>query len=85
MEKAIHNTAYRSLVLDLQRARQAKGLSQKDVARTLGFARTWLSKVETLEIRLDVLQLVRLANIYSLDVHQLIDVLQRDDTESPVT
>ena len=80
MPKTIHEAKYRDLISVLRRARQANGLLQRDVGRELGFGGTWVSKVERSEIRLDALQLVRLAKIYSLDVHDLIDVLATGET-----
>ena len=75
MPKTIYEAEYRDLISVLRRARQTNGLLQRDVGRELGLGRTWVSKIERSEIRLDVLQLVRLAKLYSLDVHDLIDVL----------
>jgi len=76
MRKTIYDKRYRSLVDALRLARLARGIRQKDVALELGVARSWVSKVEHAEIRVDALQLVRLADLYALDVHDLIELLQ---------
>jgi transcriptional regulator with XRE-family HTH domain len=75
MPKTIYDMEYRDLVAGLRRARKANGLRQQDVGRELGVDRTWVSKIERSEIRLDVMQLVRLAKLYQLDVHDLVDAL----------
>ena len=75
MPKTIYDVEYRDIVAVLRRARKANGLRQQDVGRELGVDRTWVSKIERSEIRLDVMQLIRLAKLYQLDVHELIDAL----------
>jgi transcriptional regulator with XRE-family HTH domain len=72
MKKAIFEPAYRDMVATLRAARLRRGLRQEDVAARLGVKRTWLSKVESNEIRLDVIQLVRLARLYGLQASRLV-------------
>ena len=78
MNKTIYEPAYRTLVASLRMARRRKGLRQEDVASQMGVTRTWLSKVEQAEIRLDVLQLVYLARIYGLQAHALVMDLENE-------
>ena len=85
MEKAIYHAGYRRLVGKLRDARTRCGLLQSDVAAKLGVARTWVSKVETCELRLDVLGLVRLCRVYGVSVQRLVRELEGElsDDDSP--
>jgi len=85
MRKTIHNPAYQRLVGMLRATRLERGLRQEDVARRLGVVRTWLVKVEQHELRLDVVQLVRLARVYGLRPHRVIKELDEglSDEDGP--
>lgn len=48
----------------LRRARLAAGLTQVQVAKALGLAQSFVSKSESGERRVDVLELARLAKLY---------------------
>jgi transcriptional regulator with XRE-family HTH domain len=76
MRKTIFEPAYRDLVATLRAARLQQGLRQEDVATKLGVTRTWVAKVEGHEIRLDVVQLVRLARIVGLRAHRLVKAVE---------
>lgn len=76
--KTIHQTPYRRLVGELRLARIGSGLTQAEAGILIGHSRQWLSKVETCEIRLDVLQLVRLCHAYSLLAHELVRRLEEE-------
>ncbi len=67
--KTIYEPAYRGLVAELRRARESNGLTQAEVGLLIGHGRNWISKVETCEIRLDVLQLLRFCRICGLKAH----------------
>ena len=55
MRKTIYDPSYRRLTTLLRQARMAAELRQAEVAKRLGIARSWVSKVESNELRLDVL------------------------------
>jgi transcriptional regulator with XRE-family HTH domain len=71
-QKQIYHPGYRALVARLKVARLEAGLSQEDVARQLGVCRTWVTKVETNELGLDLLGLVKLCRVYGLRAGELI-------------
>jgi transcriptional regulator with XRE-family HTH domain len=74
--KSIHEPAYRRLVAELRRAREREGLTQTEVGRLVGRGRNWVHKVETCEIRLDVLQFVRLCRACGLKAYELVRGLE---------
>ena len=51
-----HDPHYIELVASLRNARKAQGLSQKELGERIGRPQTFVSKVETCERRLDVVE-----------------------------
>ena len=58
MEKSIHHSKYRILIGLLREKREANGLTQIDLAKKLSISQTVISKIETCERRLDVIELM---------------------------
>jgi transcriptional regulator with XRE-family HTH domain len=56
----------------LVRVREAAGVKQSDVAARLGVPPSWLSKVESGSRRLDVVELIRVAEAMALEPGSLI-------------
>lgn len=57
-------------------SREAAGLSQGDLARLLGRPQSILSSLESGGRRVDVVELLEIAEFTNLDVHALIDELK---------
>jgi len=53
---AAHNPLYIEFVSSLRHARVRRGLSQRDLGKLLGKPQSFVSKVETCERRLDVIE-----------------------------
>ena len=64
MVKAIYSKEHRSLVEKLRTARKERGLDQEDVAKLLGVTQSYISKIESGQRRIDIVQLKRFAKIY---------------------
>lgn len=75
---SIYDTAYQKLLKDLRAARLAAGLSQEQLALSLGKHQTFVSKIEKGQRYLDVLEFVRWASAVKLDPASLIAGLQHD-------
>ena len=61
---SLHSPAYRAFVARFRRARLAAGLQQQAVAKALGWPNSRLSRMETGERRVDVVELDALAKLY---------------------
>jgi DNA-binding transcriptional regulator YiaG len=72
MRKSQHTGEYHKLLQALRAAREAVGLTQGQVARRLGTYASFVSKCESGERRLDVLELVDLCRLYKLDPVELL-------------
>lgn len=71
-EKTIHSEDYRRMIQSLVRERKRLGLSQIEVARTVGITQSDLSKIENLERRLDVLEFKKLLLTYRVESNVLL-------------
>jgi|JI10StandDraft_1071094.scaffolds.fasta_scaffold2985433_1 transcriptional regulator with XRE-family HTH domain len=67
--KTIFQEKYRLMVSELVKCRRHLSLTQKEVAREVGWPNhTYLSKIETLEKRVDVIELALLAKTYKKSI-----------------
>lgn len=57
--------------------RKAHGLTQAEVAARLGVCRTWVSKVESCEVGLDLLGVIRLCRVYGLKTATAVEVMEK--------
>ena len=63
---------YREMLVLLKRARKAAGFTQVEVARAFGRTQGFISKIESGEIRIDPIELVRFAELYGVEVTSLL-------------
>ena len=71
MPKAKFSPAYRHLRILIIEARKASGLRQADVARKLRRPQSYVSKVESGERRLDVVEFVQFAHAVGADADKI--------------
>lgn len=74
---AIHRPAYRALLVALKATRIRLGFTQVEVCQALGRPTSWLSKCELGERRLDPIDLQELANVYGVQLSELLPPLRR--------
>ena len=72
MEKSQHTTAYKRLTAALRKARADAGLTQAEVAERLGLYASFVSKVESGERRLDVVELAQFCKAYGVELVALL-------------
>jgi len=73
MDKTIYTKAHKSLVKKLIRARKGARLTQKDVARKLKKTQSYISKLESGQRRIDIVQIKELAAIYERNPKKFIE------------
>jgi transcriptional regulator with XRE-family HTH domain len=56
MEKSTHTKEYAALRSELRRAREAAGISQRELAERLAVPHSWVAKVESGERRVDLIE-----------------------------
>lgn len=75
--KTIHTKEYKSFLEWLARKRQLAGLSQQQLADSLGKPQSYVSKYETGERRLDFLEVLDICIIIEADPSQFIEAYMR--------
>jgi transcriptional regulator with XRE-family HTH domain len=60
-----YDTDYSEFLERLRAARKSAGLRQADVAIEMGRAQSWVSKIESGELRVDFIEMVHLARLYN--------------------
>lgn len=64
MSKSVYSKDYRDIIGRLKTVRVEAGLSQQSVAEKLGKPQSYISKIESGERRLDVIEIKKFAAIY---------------------
>ena len=64
MKKAIYSKDHKNVVNKLKKAREEAGLNQAKVAKLLGTTQSYISKLESGQCRIDVVQLKEIAKVY---------------------
>lgn len=72
MEKSIHSKEYKVVLQRLKTARIEADLTQVQVAKKLGHHQSYISKIESGERRIDVVELNRLAKLYGKSVNYFL-------------
>ena len=68
MKKAIYTSKYKTLIARLKQARIDCGISQVQAAKSLGTSQSHISKIESGQRRLDVIQLAEFARLYRKNI-----------------
>ncbi len=64
MATTIYSKEHRMLVERLKKARKKVGLNQEDAAKLLKVTQSYISKVESGQRRIDIIELKRFAKVY---------------------
>lgn len=67
MLKSVHTVRHKLFCESLKRARQAAGLTQQEVAKRLGEHQSFVSRYETGERRLDVVEFTEVARALGIE------------------
>lgn len=77
LAKGIHNERYAHLMASLAHARRVAGLTQAEVADRLGHRQQYVSKYESGERRLDVIEFIDAAEALGLDGISMLQNLRQ--------
>lgn len=73
MNKTIYSKEHKQIVEQLKKARQGSNLSQKEVAKMLGKTQSYISKIESGQRKIDIIQLKEFAKIYKKDLNYFLE------------
>ena len=69
---SLHDEAYAELVQAVVKKRLKSGLSQQAVADALGWNQSIIAKIESVQRRMDAIELIRIADVVGFDPARLI-------------
>ena len=72
MDKSIHSKEYKIVLERMRKARFEAGLTQVQVAKKLGHHQSYVSKIESGERRIDVIELNKFAKLYGKSVNNFL-------------
>ncbi len=72
MNKSIYSKDYKEIIDRLKRVRIEVGLAQQEVADILGKPQSYISKIESGERRLDVLEIKKFSHIYKKPIEYFL-------------
>jgi len=73
MNDTIYSKGHKQLIEKLKNARIEIGLDQVEVAERLNKTQSYISKVESGQRRIDIIQLKEFAKLYKKDIHYFIN------------
>ena len=74
---SLHDDQYRVFVGMLADIRVKSGLSQQALADLLGWNQSIIAKIESVQRRLDIIELIRIADVVGFDAAKLLTDFQR--------
>ena len=72
MGKTIRTKEYAVFIERMIKARMQSGLRQIDVAKKMKRPQSYISRVESGEYRLDILEVKKFAKLYNKDIHYFV-------------
>jgi transcriptional regulator with XRE-family HTH domain len=78
MRKSTHTRQYLKLREALVAAREAAGLSQHELARRIGRPQSYVSKCESGERRVDIVELIQISKVLRADPVDIVKALIRE-------
>jgi transcriptional regulator with XRE-family HTH domain len=78
MEKSIHTSDYKLFLRLLREAREAAGITQVELAKTLGQTQSFVSKVELGDSRIDLVQLRTILLAIGVRLGDFVEQFERE-------
>lgn len=75
VNKTIHRAEYKILLCLLREIRERSGITQTELAKELGTDQTFISKIETGERRVDIIELKSICEALGVDLQDFINQL----------
>ncbi len=78
MDKSIHSHLYHQVIGRLRSKREGKGVTQVQLADKLGVNQNFISKIETCDRRLDLIELRQICQVLGLSFVDFVAEVERD-------
>ena len=77
MDKSIHSKNYRMMIASLREEREKRGITQENLANMLGVKQNFISKIETYERRLDLIELRTICSKIGLPFVSFVEKIEK--------
>lgn len=78
MKKSIHNEQYRQLIKMLRSLRESKGITQEQLASKLNITQGIVSKIESCERRIDVIETRNICNALDFSFCDFVNLVENE-------
>ena len=78
MDKSIHSHLYHQIIGRLLSKRESKNVTQVQLAEMLGVKQTFISKIETCDRRLDLIELRQICQVLNISFVDFVAEVERD-------
>lgn len=78
INKSIHSKLYHRIIARLRAKREGKGLSQYQLSQILKVQQSYVSKIETCERRLDILELMNICEALGISFIDFVREIDED-------
>jgi len=78
LARGVHDARYKQLIDALALARRTGGITQADLAKSLGKRQQFVSKYESGERRLDPVEVLDIGHALGIDIYDLLKSIRRD-------
>lgn len=75
--KSIHLAEYRKVINKLRTIREESGVTQEQLASMLGIKQTSISKIETCERRLDIIELRNVCKVLNISLIDFVNDIEK--------
>ncbi len=76
MDKSIHNSSYKAVIALLRQKRTERGVTQEKMAELLEISQATLSKIESCERRLDIIELRQFCRVLNIPFLEFMGEIQ---------
>jgi transcriptional regulator with XRE-family HTH domain len=76
--KSIKTESYRKMIKWIISQRLLSGFTQLELSEALSKPQSYISKIETLDRRIDIIETIDICNLLNVDVKELIDIIKDD-------
>jgi len=83
MDKSIYNKHYRQLITLLREKREEKGITQLQLAEKLSISQGIISKIETYERRIDIIELRNICIALNIPFIEFIEEMENNINNYP--
>ncbi|RZA16228.1 MAG: XRE family transcriptional regulator [Proteobacteria bacterium] len=73
---SLHDDAYALFIEALVQKRVKAGMTQRDLAKALGWNQSIIAKTESVQRRLDIIELIRISEVLDFDPARLVRDVQ---------